>query len=154
VKLNDLPVISRVLIVKLTPPFVVSQAPFVDVMPLFVVLTGPFVNPLPPFVTSNAFVRRNDDAVREMAPAARRFDRFVREISRVARKFAPAVRSNFQIGERGVGLVDNFAHFFNGGFQAARGEQTGAGHKRVRADAGAFGGGLVVDAAVHADAVV
>jgi hypothetical protein len=74
VKLSDLPVISRVLTVKLTPPFVVSQAPFVDLMLLFVVLTGPVVNPFPPFVTSNAFVRRNDDAVREIAPAACRFD--------------------------------------------------------------------------------
>jgi hypothetical protein len=57
------------------------------------------------------------------------------------------IDSNLQI------RVDNFAHFSHGGFQVALAEQAGAGHKCVRTGAGAFGGGLEIDAAVHADLI-
>ena len=49
--------------------------------------------------------------------------------------------------------MDDFPHFGDGRLQAALAEQTGAGHKGVRPGAGAFGSGLIVDAAVHADAI-
>ena len=111
------------------------------------------VNSPRPFVTSNGSVRRNVDAVREIAFAVRRFDRSVREIFRVVREFVRAVRSNLQIRERRVVGVDDFPHFGDGRFQTTLAEQAGAGHKRVRADARTFGGGLIVDAAVHADAI-
>jgi len=51
VKLSALTVISRVLTVNLTRPFVVLEVPFVDLRPLFVVLTPLTVNSLRPFVT-------------------------------------------------------------------------------------------------------
>ncbi|MEH1852878.1 MAG: hypothetical protein V7L11_14715 [Nostoc sp.] len=50
-------------------------------------------------------------------------------------------------------LVDNLAHFFNGGFQAGGTEQARARYKCIRTDASAFGGGLVIDTAIYADAV-
>jgi hypothetical protein len=60
VKLSDLLVISWVSFVKLRPPFVN--------------LAGPLVNSLRAFVISNASVRQNDRAVREISDAADEFD--------------------------------------------------------------------------------
>jgi hypothetical protein len=107
VKLSGLTVISRVSSVKLTPPFVVLEAPFVDLMPSFVILTRPSVNSLPPFVTSNVSVRRNDDAVREIAFAARRFDPSVREIFRAARESLRRIRAFEQRRRRDIFVEPN-----------------------------------------------
>ena len=63
------------------------------------------------------------------------------------------IHSHLQIRERRVVGIDDFPHFGDGGFQVALAEQARAGHKRVRAGARAFGGGLEIDAAVHADAI-
>ena len=49
--------------------------------------------------------------------------------------------------------VDNLAHFLDSGFQIVRAKQGRATDKGVRAGAGAFGGGLEIDAAVHCDAI-
>src|ERR1039457_7545406 len=63
-------------------------------------------------------------------------------------------KSNLQIRQRRVVCVDDFAHFGDGRLQITPAKQTRARDKCVGSGAGAFGGGLVVDAAVHADAVV
>ena len=60
---------------------------------------------------------------------------------------------NLQIRQRRIVGVDNLAHFFHGGTEIVRAEQGGAADKSVRAGAGAFGNGLEIDAAVHADAI-
>ena len=56
--------------------------------------------------------------------------------------------SHFQIRQRRIVGVDDLPHLGDGRLQAALAEQTCAGHKSIRAGARAFGGGLVVDAAV------
>ena len=76
---------------------------------------------------------------------------------------APAIRAEFdlchkrrlnlQIRQRGIVGVDDLAHFFYGGAHVVPVKQGRAGNKRVGAGAGAFGGGLVIDAAVHLDAI-
>ena len=92
-KLNDLTVISRVLTVKLTPPFVVWEVRFVDLRMLFVILTFPSVNSLSLFVISNGSVRRKVEAVREIDFANRCFGRFAREIFCAAHKSFRRIRA-------------------------------------------------------------
>src|SRR5471032_1254883 len=66
----------------------------------------------------------------------------------------PITISDLQIRERGVVGVDDFSHSVHGHFQTTLAEQTCSGHESIRTGAGAFGGGLEIDAAVHADSIL
>ena len=85
-----------------------------------------------------------------------------REILRDDR--APAVRAEFDVAYHGGIQTFKSASagswaltilriFLTAALQVALAEQAGAAHESVRAGAGAFGGGLDIDAAVHADAI-
>ena len=44
-----------------------------------------------------------------------------------------------EVGQGGIVGVDDFVHFFDGGFQAAGAEEAGAGHEGIGSGAGTFG---------------
>ena len=62
-------------------------------------------------------------------------------------------KSKLQIRQRRVVGIDNLTHFFDGGAHVVLAEQGRAGDKRVGTGTGALGDSLVIDTAVHLDAI-
>src|SRR5207249_2622529 len=54
----------------------------------------------------------------------------------------------------GPGGFDDFAHFLHAGAEIAEAEEGGAADEGIGSGSGAFPGGLEINPAVHADAVV